>query len=113
MFVLTGNYTYYINQGINQGSTDMRCGIDKLSYIVRTKMRKDPCSGDVFIFMSKSRKVYRIIETRLVCEFEHIEKVVEHRYHILRCVDAAGKIVDVYVPCDKQDLRSAFECSGG
>ncbi len=48
---------------------------------------------------------YRIIETRLVREFEHIEKVVEHRYHILRCVDAAGKIVDVYVPRDKQDLR--------
>jgi transposase len=48
---------------------------------------------------------YRIIETRLVREFEHIEKVVEHRYHILRCVDTAGKIVDVYMPRDKQDLR--------
>ena len=57
MFALTGNYTYYINQG----STDMRCGIDKLSYIVRTKMGKDPCSGDVFIFMSKSRKVVKIL----------------------------------------------------
>ena len=32
----------------------MRCGIDKLSYIVQTKICKDPCSGDVFIFMSKS-----------------------------------------------------------
>ena len=48
---------------------------------------------------------YRIIETRLVREFDHIEKVVEHRYHILRCVDACGKIVDVYMPRDKQDLR--------
>ena len=47
----------------------------------------------------------RIIETRLVREFEHIEKVVEHRYHILRCVNAAGKIVEVYMPRDKQDLR--------
>jgi len=48
---------------------------------------------------------YRIIEYPLVREFEHIEKVVEHRYHILRCVDGAGKIVDIYVPSDKQDLR--------
>ena len=53
MFGLTGNYNYYINQG----STDMRCGIDKLSYIVRTKMHKDSCSCDIFVFMSISRKV--------------------------------------------------------
>lgn len=37
---------------------------------------------------------YRIIEMRLIREFEYIEKVVERRYHILRCADASVKIVD-------------------
>lgn len=76
MFGLTGNYTYYINQG----STDMRCGIDKLSYIVRMKMRKDPCSGDVFIFMSKSRKVVKILRAEGNAFVLYEKRLTKERY---------------------------------
>ncbi|MCE5226055.1 MAG: IS66 family insertion sequence element accessory protein TnpB [Porphyromonadaceae bacterium] len=76
MFSLTGNYNYYINQG----STDMRGGIDKLSYIVRTKMRKDPCSGDVFIFLSKSRKVVKILRAEGNAFVLYEKRLTKERY---------------------------------
>ena len=43
MFGLTGTLNYYLCDGF----TDMRCGIDGLSKLVRTKMRQDPTNGDV------------------------------------------------------------------
>ena len=76
MFGLTGNYNYCINQG----STDMRCGIDKLSYIVRTKMHKDPCSGDIFVFMSKSRKVVKILRAEGNAFVLYEKRLTNERY---------------------------------
>ena len=38
------------------GFTDMRCGKDSLSRIVRNNLNRDPSSGEVFVFMSKSRR---------------------------------------------------------
>ena len=36
-------------------STDMRNGFDGLAGIVRNFLMKDPVSGDVFIFLNKTR----------------------------------------------------------
>ncbi len=53
MFGLTGNYTYYINQG----STDMRCGIDKLSYMNERRRREALESEN--LQMKKLLKLYQ------------------------------------------------------
>lgn len=34
--------------------TDMRCGYHRLMQIVKHKFHRDPYSGDVFLFMSKT-----------------------------------------------------------
>jgi len=36
-------------------ATDMRSGFDSLSGIVRTWMKGDPLSGDLFVFVNKAR----------------------------------------------------------
>ena len=54
MFGLTGTLNYYLCDGF----TDMRCGIDGLSKLVRTKMRQDPTNGDVFFSLLSLKPLY-------------------------------------------------------
>ena len=42
-------------------STDMRNGFDGLSGIVRNYLIKDPVSGDVFIFLNKTRTHIKLL----------------------------------------------------
>jgi transposase len=42
-------------------STDMRNGFDGLAGIVRNFLLKDPVSGDVFIFLNKSRTHIKLL----------------------------------------------------
>lgn len=57
MFGLTGTLNYYLCDGF----IDMRCGIDGLSKLVRTKMRQDPMNGNVYIFISKGSCTRKVI----------------------------------------------------
>lgn len=42
-------------------STDMRNGFDGLAGVVRNYLLKDPVSGDVFIFLNKSRTHIKLL----------------------------------------------------
>jgi transposase len=57
MFSLSGNLQYYLFTG----STDMRKGFDALSGVVRSQMGRDPLSGEVFIFVNRSRNTVKIL----------------------------------------------------
>lgn len=46
---------------IYRGTTDMRKGIDSLCGLVRNEFRKDPMSGELFIFFCRERRRVKIL----------------------------------------------------
>lgn len=57
MFSLSGDLQYYLFTG----ATDMRKGFDALSGVVRSRMGRDPLSGEVFIFVNRSRNTVKML----------------------------------------------------
>lgn len=57
MLGLSTNLRYYLCCS----SIDMRNGFDGLSGIVRNHLKKDPISGDVFIFLNKTRTHIKLL----------------------------------------------------
>jgi len=43
------------------GSADMRNGVDGLSGLVTNKLRQDPLSGDIFIFINRTRTLIKLL----------------------------------------------------
>lgn len=44
-----------------RGNTDMRKGYDGLSGLVREQLRRDPLSGEIFVFISKRRNHLKLL----------------------------------------------------
>jgi len=57
MLALTGAQKYFFVEGV----TDMRLGQYRLCKVVETLLKRNPYNGDTFIFMSKPRRVMKII----------------------------------------------------
>lgn len=57
MFSLSPSCRYFLYRE----QTDMRKGFDSLSGIVRDSLRKDPLSGDVFIFFNRRRTQVKML----------------------------------------------------
>ena len=57
MLGLSANLRYYLCSS----TIDMRNGFDGLAGIVRNKLKKDPISGDVFIFINKTRTHIKLL----------------------------------------------------
>jgi len=57
MFSLNDSLRYYLLAG----SCDMRKGFDALCGVVRSDMERDPLSGEVFIFLNKSRTSVKLL----------------------------------------------------
>ena len=55
--LFTDRYRYFIYRS----GCDMRKGYDGLSGIIRNEWKKDPLSGDVFIFLSKQRNKIKLL----------------------------------------------------
>lgn len=55
--LFSDRYRYFIYRS----GCDMRKGYDGLSGIVRNEWKKDPLSGDVFIFLSKQRNKIKLL----------------------------------------------------
>ena len=55
--LFSDRYRYFIYRG----GCDMRKGYDGLSGLVRNEWKKDPLSGDVFIFLSKQRNKIKLL----------------------------------------------------
>ncbi|MDR2571245.1 MAG: IS66 family insertion sequence element accessory protein TnpB [Oscillospiraceae bacterium] len=57
MFALTKTMSYYLSPG----SIDMRKGIYSLYQIVKSELKRNPLSGEVFIFLGKNRRCIKIL----------------------------------------------------
>lgn len=57
MLGLSANLRYFLCCS----SVDMRNGFDGLSGIVRNHLKKDPISGDIFIFINKTRTHIKLL----------------------------------------------------
>ena len=57
MFSLSDSLSYYYFRD----STDMRKGFDALCGVVRSEMHRNPLSGEVFIFMNRTRNTVKIL----------------------------------------------------
>jgi hypothetical protein len=57
MFALTKSMSYYLSPGC----IDMRKGIYSLYQIVKSELKRNPLSGEVFIFLGKNRRCIKIL----------------------------------------------------
>lgn len=57
MFCLNDSLRYYLCSH----PIDMRGGFDRLCGIVRSSMGRDPLSGEVFVFMNRSRTLIKLL----------------------------------------------------
>lgn len=57
MLGLSSNLRYYLCCS----TVDMRKGFDGLSGVVRNYLKKDPVSGDIFIFLNKTRTHIKLL----------------------------------------------------
>ncbi len=57
MFSLNDSLSYYYYRE----TTDMRKGFDALCGMVRSQMHRNPLSGEVFIFMNRTRNTVKIL----------------------------------------------------
>ncbi len=55
--LFSDRYRYFLYRG----DCDMRKGYDSLSGLVRNEWKKDPLSGDVFIFLSRQRNKIKLL----------------------------------------------------
>ena len=56
MLSVTGlNHFYYVRD-----FTDMRCKHSRVLSIIREQLHREPCEGDVFIVMSRNRRIVRM-----------------------------------------------------
>jgi len=58
MFGLTKTMSYYLCPS----SVDMRKGIYSLYQIIKSEMKRNPLSGEVFIFSGKNRRCIKILQ---------------------------------------------------
>ena len=73
MFTLTSGHIYYLYQE----PCDMRKSFDALSGLVTNGLGKNPCSGDVFIFISKDKGSIKLLHWEkdgFVIYYKRLEK---------------------------------------
>ena len=57
MFSLASSFRYYLYRG----STDMRKSFDGLSGLVQSQLKRNPMSGEVFIFVNRRRTKVKLL----------------------------------------------------
>lgn len=57
MFALTPHHRFYLYSE----SCDMRKGINGLSGLIRNEMDGDPLSGDIYVFINRSRNLMKLL----------------------------------------------------
>lgn len=56
------NFSSAVRYFIYSGLTDMRKGFDSLCGIVRSEFKMDPLSGDVFIFLNRTKTKIKLLQ---------------------------------------------------
>lgn len=57
MFSLSSTYRYHLYQA----PCDMRKSFDGLTGLIQNELGRDPCSGDVFVFLNRSRTHIKLL----------------------------------------------------
>jgi transposase len=73
MFSLTSSYRYFFYSL----PTDMRKSFDGLQGLVQNKLRRDPASGEVFVFVNKRRNRIKLLHWEaggFVLYYKRLEK---------------------------------------
>lgn len=81
MLNVTGlNRFYYIRD-----FTDMRCKRPRVLSIIRERLQREPSDGDIFILMSKDRKIVRMFSFDK-CSYSLFERKFVHGYQFMKIV---------------------------
>ena len=73
MLSIAGSQRYYFYSGL----TDMRKGFDSLCGLVRSEFKMNPLSGDVFIFVSRTKNKIKLLHLQgdgFVIFYKRLEK---------------------------------------
>ena len=73
MFGLTSSHRFLFYHGV----TDFRKGFDGLSGLVRNELDRDPASGEVFVFINRSRNRIKLLQWQdggFVLYYKRLEK---------------------------------------
>lgn len=81
------NKFYYIRD-----FTDMRCKYDRVLSIIREQLHREPEQGDVFIVMSRNRRLIRMF-TYDRCSFSLFEKKFRAGYQFMKVIKENGENV--------------------
>jgi transposase len=75
MLGLSANLRYFLCSS----TIDMRNGFDGLAGIVRNHLKKDPISGDVFVFLNKTRTHIKLLYWDVSVRPTHINLLKQSR----------------------------------
>lgn len=88
MFTLSSDLRFHL---YNQ-PTDMRKSFNSLSGIVRNELEGDPCSGDVYIFINKTRDKVKLLHWQGIGFTLYYRRLEEGTFDVPRYDQQVGSI---------------------
>jgi transposase len=88
MFTLSSGLRFHL---YNQ-PTDMRKSFNSLSGIVRNELDEDPCSGDVYIFINKTRDKVKLLHWQGIGFTLYYRRLEEGTFNVPRYDQQVGSI---------------------
>jgi len=92
MFTLSSGHRYHLYSQ----PTDMRKSFDGLSGIIRNKLDGNPCSGDVFIFINRSRNKIKLLHWQSIGFTLYYKRLEEGTFELLDYDSQVGSITLSY-----------------
>ena len=92
MFTLSSSQRYHLYSQ----PTDMRKSFDGLSGIIRNKLDGNPCSGDVFIFINRSRNKIKLLHWQGIGFTLYYKRLEEGTFELLNYDPQVGSITLSY-----------------
>lgn len=92
MFTLSSSLRYHLYSQ----PTDMRKSFDGLSGIVRNKLDDNPCSGDVFIFINRSRNKIKLLHWQGIGFILYYKRLEEGTFELFEYDPQVGSITMNY-----------------
>lgn len=92
MFTLSSSHRYHLYSH----PTDMRKSFDGLSGIIRNELRGNPCSGDVFIFINRSRDKIKLLHWQGIGFTLYYKRLEEGSFELLEYDPQVGSITLSY-----------------
>ncbi len=93
MFTLSSSLRYHL---YNQ-PTDMRKSFNGLSGIIRNELDGNPCSGDVFIFINRSRNKIKLLHWQGIGFTLYYKRLEEGTFELFEYDPQVGSITLSYV----------------